>query len=128
LLREARLRVAQACVEDIRYKPGAGKTWISCALAHQVRTAGQVLARAAAVRGNPHRPRYLKLLNRLANAPVLILDDWGLIALSTQDRADLLEILDDCLNVRSTVLCSQLPVDKWHAYLGEPTLAHAILD
>lgn len=32
------------------------------------------------------------------------------------------------LNVRSTVLCSQLPVDKWHAYLGEPTLANAILD
>jgi DNA replication protein DnaC len=71
---------------------------------------------------------YLKLLKRLAKAPVLILDDWGLIALSTQDRADLLEILDDRLNVRSTVLCSQLPVDKWHAYLGEPTLADAILD
>jgi len=48
--------------------------------------------------------------------------------LSTQDRADLLEILDDRLNVRSTVFCSQLPVDKWHAYLGEPTLADAILD
>jgi DNA replication protein DnaC len=71
---------------------------------------------------------YLKLLKRLAKSPVLILDDWGLIALSTQDRADLLEILDDRLNVRSTVLCSQLPVDKWHAYLGEPTLADAILD
>ena len=48
--------------------------------------------------------------------------------MTTQDRADLLEILDDRLNVRSTVLCSQLPVDKWHAYLGEPTLADAILD
>ncbi len=70
----------------------------------------------------------MKLLKRLAKAPVLILDDWGLIGLSTQDRADLLEILDDRLNVRSTVLCSQLPVDKWHAYLGEPTLADAILD
>jgi DNA replication protein DnaC len=58
----------------------------------------------------------------------LVLDDWGLIALSTQDRADLLEILDDRLNVRSTVICSQLPVDTWHAYLGEPTLADAILD
>jgi DNA replication protein DnaC len=56
------------------------------------------------------------------------LDDWGLIALSTQDRADLLEILDDRLNARSTVICSQLPVDTWHAYLGEPTLADAILD
>ena len=61
---------------------------------------------------------YLKLLKHLAKSPVLILDDWALIALSTQDRADLLEILDG----------SQLPVDKWHAYLGEPTLADAILD
>jgi DNA replication protein DnaC len=51
-----------------------------------------------------------------------------LIALSTQDRADLLEILDDRLNARSTVICSQLPVDTWHSYLGEPTLADAILD
>lgn len=51
------------------------------------------------------------------------LDDWGLISLSTPDRADLLEILDDRLSTRSTVICSQLPVDTWHAYLGEPTLA-----
>jgi hypothetical protein len=60
--------------------------------------------------------------------PVLVLDDWGLIALSTQDRADLLEILDDRLNARSTIICSQLPVGTWHSYLGEPTLADAILD
>jgi DNA replication protein DnaC len=71
---------------------------------------------------------YLKLLKRLAKTPILILDDWGLIALSTQDRADLLEILDDRLNARPTVICSQLPVDTWHSYLGEPTLADAILD
>lgn len=44
------------------------------------------------------------------------------------DRADLLEILDDRLNTRATVICSQLPVDTWHTYLGEPTLADAILD
>jgi DNA replication protein DnaC len=57
-----------------------------------------------------------------------VLDDWGLIALSTQDRADLLEIIDDRLHARSTVICSQLPVDTWHTYLAEPTLADAILD
>ncbi len=57
-----------------------------------------------------------------------MLDDWGLTALSTQDRADLLEILDDRVNAGSTLIASQLPVDTWHAYLGEPTLADAILD
>ena len=48
-----------------------------------------------------------------------------LTALSTQDRADLLEILDDRVNAGSTLIASQLPVDTWHAYLGEPTLADA---
>jgi DNA replication protein DnaC len=39
-----------------------------------------------------------------------------------------LEILDDRVNTGSTLIASQLPIDKWHAYLGEPTLADAILD
>ena len=148
LLREARLKVSQACVEDISYKPGrgldksqiaaladgawiqrgqnllvtgptgSGKTWISCALAHQACRQGlqgrywRVPRLFEEIRIAHGDGSYLKLLKRLAKAPVLILDDWGLIALSTQDRADLLEILDDRLNVRSTVLCSQLPVDK----------------
>ena len=144
LLREARLKVSQACVEDISYKPGrgldksqiaaladgawiqrgqnllvtgptgSGKTWISCALAHQACRQGlqgrywRVPRLFEEIRTAHGDGSYLKLLKRLAKAPVLILDDWGLIALSTQDRADLLEILDDRLNVRSTVLCSQL--------------------
>jgi DNA replication protein DnaC len=71
---------------------------------------------------------YMRLLKRAEKAAVLVLDDWGLTALTSQDRADLLEILDDRVHVRSTILVSQLPVDTWHAYLGEPTLADAILD
>ena len=164
LLRDARLKVAQACVEDIDYKThrglersqiaaladgawiqrgqnllitgptGSGKTWIACALAHQACRQGlsgrywRVPRLFEEIRTSHGDGSYLKLLKRLAKTPVLVLDDWGLIALSTQDRADLLEILDDRLNARSTVICSQLPVDTWHAYLGEPTLADAILD
>lgn len=164
LLRDARLKVAQACVEDVSYKggrgldkaqiaaladgawiergqnllmtgpTGSGKTWIACALAHQACRQGRsarywrVPRLFEEIRTSHGDGSYLKLLKRLAKTPILILDDWGLIALSTQDRADLLEILDDRLNARSTVICSQLPVDTWHAYLGEPTLADAILD
>jgi DNA replication protein DnaC len=164
LLREARLKVSQACVEDVNYKTsrglqraqiaalaegawiqrgqnllitgstGSGKTWIACALAHQACRQGlparywRVPRLFEEIRTSHGDGSYLKLLKRLAKTPVLILDDWGLIALSTQDRADLLEILDDRINARSTVICSQLPVDTWHAYLGEPTLADAILD
>jgi len=71
---------------------------------------------------------YIKFLKSTAKASLLVLDDWGLTALSTQDRADLLEILDDRVNAGATLITSQLPVDTWHAYLGDPTLADAILD
>jgi DNA replication protein DnaC len=164
LLRDARLKVAQACVEDVHYKAergleksqiaaladgawirrgqnllltgptGSGKTWIACALAHQACRQGlsarywRVPRLFEEIRTAHGDGSYLKLLKRLAKTPLLILDDWGLIALSTQDRADLLEILDDRLHARSTVICSQLPVPTWHTYLAEPTLADAILD
>jgi DNA replication protein DnaC len=164
LLRKARLKVSQACVEDVDYKTdrglekaqiaaladgawlqrgqnllitgaaGSGKTWIACALAHQACRQG-LLARYwrvprlfEEIRTAHGDGSYLKLIKRLAKTPLLVLDDWGLIALSTQDRADLLEIIDDRLHARSTVICSQLPVDTWHTYLAEPTLADAILD
>ena len=164
LLREAKLKISQACVEDVNYKTGrglersqiagladgawiergqnllvtgpagSGKTWISCALAHQACRQGRsarywrVPRLFEEIRISHGDGSYLKLLKRLAKTPLLLLDDWGLIALSTQDRADLLEIIDDRHNARSTVICSQLPVDTWHAYLGEPTLADALLD
>ena len=71
---------------------------------------------------------YIKFLKMLSKAELIVLDDWGLTALSGQDRADLLEILDDRVESGSTLIASQLPVDTWHTYLGEPTLADAILD
>lgn len=103
---------------------GSGKTWIACALAHQACRQGRsarywrVPRLFEEIRISHGDGSYLKLLKRLAKTPILILDDWGLIALSTQDRADLLEILDDRLNARSTVICSQLPVDTWHGRSG----------
>jgi DNA replication protein DnaC len=78
--------------------------------------------------GQTFNGSYIKFLKSLSKAAAVVLDDWGLTALSAQDRADLLEILDDRVNTRSTLIASQLPVDTWHAYLGEPTLADAILD
>jgi DNA replication protein DnaC len=43
-------------------------------------------------------------------------------------RRDLLEILDDRYDRRSTLITSQIPVEQWHAYLQDPTLADAVLD
>jgi DNA replication protein DnaC len=72
--------------------------------------------------------RYPKLLATLAKTEVLILDDWGLAKLTAEHRRDLLEILEDRHGVRSTLATSQLPIEKWHDMIGDPTLADAILD
>jgi DNA replication protein DnaC len=113
---------------------GSGKTWIACALAQQTCRQGasvlywrvpRLIEELRVAHGDGS---YIKFLKSIAKASLLVLDDWGLTAFSTQDRADLLEIFDDRVNAGSTLIASQLPVDTWHAYLGEPTLADAILD
>lgn len=72
--------------------------------------------------------RYGRLLRSLAKTDLVVLDDWGLAPLTDEHRRDLLELLDDRHGRRATVAASQVPVDHWHAALGEPTLADAILD
>src|SRR5690606_11640675 len=68
------------------------------------------------------------LLAALQRIDLLILDDWGVTPLSDQNRRDLLELLDDRYDTKSTLITSQLPADAWHDYLADPTLADAILD
>lgn len=71
---------------------------------------------------------YAKLLNRLAKADLLILDDLGIGTLNDAQRHDLLEVVEDRYGRRSTVVTSQLPVSNWHDWLGDPTVADAVLD
>ena len=72
---------------------------------------------------------YLRLMKAWAKIELLILDDWGLEPPSATDGKDLLELLDDRYETRSTLITSQLPIDHWHTYLGSnPTVADAILD
>ena len=71
---------------------------------------------------------YGKLMLDLARTDLIIMDDWGLAAMGTQQRHDLLEILEDRNSLKSTIVTSQLPVKAWHEYIGDPTLADAILD
>ena len=72
--------------------------------------------------------RYLRLLKIVAQVDVLILDDWGLTPLNAEQRRDLLELIEDRHGRKSTIVTSQLPVDNWHEWLGDETLADAILD
>ncbi|MGK0171972.1 MAG: DNA replication protein DnaC [Gammaproteobacteria bacterium] len=72
--------------------------------------------------------RYPKLLAALAKTDLLVLDDWGLAQFTPDNLRDLLEILEDRYAARSTLVTSQISVEKWHAMLGDPTFADAILD
>ena len=57
-----------------------------------------------------------------------MLDDFGLATFNDEQRRDLLEILEDRYQRKSTLVTSQFPVEQWHDLIGDPTLADAILD
>ena len=115
---------------------GVGKSFIACALTHAAVRRGhtalyirtpRLLAELALTRGDG---RYVRRLAHLARISVLVLDDFLLTSPSVVEAKDLLEVIDDRSQVRSTLVISQLPVDAWHPALtaGDPTLADAILD
>jgi DNA replication protein DnaC len=163
-LKEAKLRVPHACLEDLDPSPrrgldralvrqlatgrwiaehqhvlitgatGVGKTYLACALGQQAcrqgfralyRRVPRLFDELALAHADGS---YTSLLARLARIDVLVLDDWGLASLKDSQRQDLLEVLEDRDGSRSTIITSQLPREQWHDYLGEPTVADAILD
>jgi DNA replication protein DnaC len=71
---------------------------------------------------------YLKEINKIEKQDLLIMDDFGLKPLDNNQRLILLELLEDRHGKRSTIITSQLPVNKWYDIIGEPTIADAILD
>jgi DNA replication protein DnaC len=72
--------------------------------------------------------RFTRLFRTLVKADLLILDDWGPDRLTANQRRHLMEIVEDRYGNGSTLITSQLPLDKWHEVVGEPTFADAILD
>ena len=71
---------------------------------------------------------YVRLMGQLLKTDLLILDDWGIQPLTGAQRTDLMEVIEDRHDRRSTLIASQLPIENWHDYIGEATLADAILD
>jgi len=113
---------------------GVGKSWLACALGHKAcrdnrsvlyQRAPKLFGDLALARGDG---RYGRIARALGGVQLLILDDWGLEPLDAQARHDLLEILEERYGRRSTIITSQLPVEDWHAVIGDPTYADAILD
>jgi DNA replication protein DnaC len=113
---------------------GVGKSFLACAIGHAACRADYSVRCFRIPRLIDELARYAALQNKstflrqLAKADLLIVDDFGLAPLPDPTRRDLLEILDDRYDRKSTLITSQLPVEQWHAYLEDPTIADAILD
>ena len=113
---------------------GVGKSYLACALGHQacrqdwrvlyVR-APRLFSELAIARADGSFGRRLIALSRV---DLLILDDWGLAPLTAEQARDLLEILEDRYDCKSTLVAAQAPIDSWHALIGDATLADAALD
>jgi DNA replication protein DnaC len=113
---------------------GAGKSFVACALGNQAAREGhsvryqrlsRLLDELAMARAEG---RYTRLLTRLCKVSLLILDDWLMAKLTADQRRDLMEVIDDRHQRGSTVLATQIPVDRWHQQIGDPTYADSILD
>ncbi|WP_437644948.1 IS21-like element helper ATPase IstB [Sorangium sp. So ce362] len=113
---------------------GTGKTYVSCALAQQAcrkgyravyRRASRLFDELRLARADGSYPRQLA---RLARVDVLVIDDFAIAPVSETERRDLLEVLEDRYAMRATVIASQLPPERWHDYLADPTVADAICD
>lgn len=113
---------------------GAGKSWLACALAQYACRRGysaiyqRVPRLQEEMRIRHGSGVFGKWLLQLAKTDVLLLDDWGTGAIDSATRSDLLEIIDDRAANKATIITSQLPIDHWHAWIGDVTIADAILD
>ncbi len=113
---------------------GTGKSWLACAFGQQACRQGLLVRyeRVPRLLESLHLARgdgsLGKKLQQLAKTELLILDDFGLKPLAQSEKHDLLEIIEDRHGLRSTLLTSQLPIKAWHEYLGDPTVADALLD
>ena len=113
---------------------GIGKSWIACALGNQAARDGvsvlykrlsRLLDELAVARLHGRQARALKTL---ARTRLLILDNWAMVKLTADQRRDLMEVIDDRHGRASTIVATQIPLERWHDQIGDPTYADAILD
>jgi len=113
---------------------GVGKSFLAQALAKQAIFEGYSAKyyrvsnlleeiKTARLTGN-----YSKTLQKISRINLLILDDFGISPLKNDELNDLFEIIEDRTLSGSTIITAQLPVKEWHSYLGNATIADAMMD
>ena len=113
---------------------GVGKSYLGTALGYQACIQGfkvgyfntsKLFAKLKMAKADGS---YLRELAKMERQDVIILDDFGLQALDSNNRITLLEIIEDRHNKGSIIVTSQIPVQGWYDIIGEKTIADAILD
>jgi len=113
---------------------GVGKSYIACALAHKACLEGytSLYTRASRLFSELETAkadgRYVKVLQAIAKVELLIIDDWGLTKLNAREETELLEVMEERYETKSTIFSSQVPVKDWHELIPNKTIADAILD
>lgn len=113
---------------------GCGKSFLASALGHQACIKGKKVAYFSLpklfskMKNDRLDGSFTKEIDRLEHKNLLILDDWGLAPLDGQSRLALLQIIEDRHQKYSTIITSQLPINAWHQYINDNTIADAILD
>lgn len=113
---------------------GAGKTFLACALghaacSHNFRVRYERLGRLLFTTALAHVDgTYIRFLDQLRRVDLLILDDWLRDPLTPAQTRDVADILDDRYGRQATLLATQIPIEQWHARLGDSTLADTIVD
>ena len=158
LLKTARLKYPQAMIEDLDCRASRGidratvmsltlGPWVSslpflsqmhssmvsqpipCTYAPSIWPLSNAVPRLAEeLRIRHANGTFTRWLDILKNTDVLVLDDWGLVGMDAQTRTDLLEMIDDRAGRKATVITSQLPIEHWHEWIGDATVADAMLD
>jgi DNA replication protein DnaC len=115
-------------------KTGTGKSYIAQALANRAILDGFKVAYIRVptlledIKISRADGTYTNLLKKYSRFMLLILDDFGVSQISTDDATNLFEIIEDRTEINSTIITSQLPVSQWYDYLNNDTVADAILD
>jgi DNA replication protein DnaC len=113
---------------------GCGKSYLACALGRKAcingfKTIYHPMSRFIELVATSRLDgSYTKLLNTISKTPLLVLDDFGLQPLDINMQLTLLQIMEDRYKQYPVIVTSQLPVKDWHTYIGEPTIADAIMD
>jgi DNA replication protein DnaC len=110
--------------------PTGGKSWLACALAqYACRRGHSALCLRVPRLGEDLRVLhgnggFTKWLLRVAR----VLDDWEMAPVDAMVRNDLLDMIDDRSAGKATIVTSQLPIEHWHGWIGDETIADAMLD